>query len=289
MRAVEALHAGWQWPAEVELVDGGTQGLALLPIVQAASHLLILDAIDAGLAPGELAVFADDAVPAYLTAKNEPAPNRLCRGAGAGRVVWPVAGPAGAGGRAAGGAGRLRRQPDRAGARAVAAGAGARAGHSGRLGAYPPRARRRPPTACIDASLALLPYEAGRPSAEAACRVAMRACWRKGGLDKAMCGCAMQVLRLESPFAVWCRDASGGEALIDIGLIAAPQPGDWLLTFRRGARGDRRTNRRADSVRAGGGGRRAGRRTRSGRALCRFDQPRTAIARIFTAAKESAA
>ena len=69
VRAVEALHAGWQWPAEVELVDGGTQGLALLPIVQAASHLLILDAIDAGLAPGELAVFADDAVPAYLTAK----------------------------------------------------------------------------------------------------------------------------------------------------------------------------------------------------------------------------
>ena len=40
-----------------------------MPIVQAASHLLILDAIDAGLAPGELAVFADDAVPAYLTAK----------------------------------------------------------------------------------------------------------------------------------------------------------------------------------------------------------------------------
>lgn len=69
VRAVEALHAGWQWPAEVELVDGGTQGLALLPIVQAASHLLILDAIDAGLAPGALAVFEDDAVPAYLTAK----------------------------------------------------------------------------------------------------------------------------------------------------------------------------------------------------------------------------
>jgi len=52
VRAVEALHAGWQWPAEVELVDGGTQGLALLPIVQAASHLLILDAIDAGAGAG---------------------------------------------------------------------------------------------------------------------------------------------------------------------------------------------------------------------------------------------
>ncbi|HNX71376.1 HypC/HybG/HupF family hydrogenase formation chaperone [Rivihabitans pingtungensis] len=52
-----------------------------------------------------------------------------------------------------------------------------------------------------------------------------------------MCvGVPMQVLRLESPFAVWCRDASGGEALIDIGLIAAPQPGDWLLTFLGAAR-----------------------------------------------------
>jgi len=69
VRAAEALYAGWALPDHVEVVDGGTQGLALLPIVQSASHLLILDAIDAGLTPGELAVFEDDAVPAYLTAK----------------------------------------------------------------------------------------------------------------------------------------------------------------------------------------------------------------------------
>ena len=69
VRAAEALYAGWVLPDHVEVVDGGTQGLALLPIVQSASHLLILDAIDAGLTPGELAVFEDDAVPAYLTAK----------------------------------------------------------------------------------------------------------------------------------------------------------------------------------------------------------------------------
>ncbi len=69
VRAAEALYAGWALPEHVEVVDGGTQGLALLPIVQSASHLLILDAIDAGLAPGALAVFEDDAVPAYLTAK----------------------------------------------------------------------------------------------------------------------------------------------------------------------------------------------------------------------------
>ncbi len=69
VRAAEALYAGWALPEHVEVVDGGTQGLALLPIVQSASHLLSLDAIDAGLAPGALAVFEDDAVPAYLTAK----------------------------------------------------------------------------------------------------------------------------------------------------------------------------------------------------------------------------
>ena len=69
VRAVEALNAGWTCGPEVRLVDGGTQGLALLPVVGEAGLLVILDAVDFGLAPGTLMVAADDEVPRYLTAK----------------------------------------------------------------------------------------------------------------------------------------------------------------------------------------------------------------------------
>jgi hydrogenase maturation protease len=69
VRCAEALYARYDLPAHVEVIDGGTQGLLLLPYVEAADHLLILDAIDFGLPPGTLRAYHDDAVPAYLTAK----------------------------------------------------------------------------------------------------------------------------------------------------------------------------------------------------------------------------
>jgi hydrogenase maturation protease len=69
VRVVEALHAAYDFPPQVQLMDGGTQGLFLLPFVQAARHLLILDAIDYGLAPGELKVVRGDDVPRYMGAK----------------------------------------------------------------------------------------------------------------------------------------------------------------------------------------------------------------------------
>ncbi len=45
------------------------RGLALLPWLQQTEKLLIMDAIDFGMAPGSLAMFRDEQVPAYLTAK----------------------------------------------------------------------------------------------------------------------------------------------------------------------------------------------------------------------------
>lgn len=69
IRAVEALNAEYRLPADVCVMDGGTQGLFLLPWVRNASRLLILDAIDYGLTPGEIRVIRDDDVPQYLGAK----------------------------------------------------------------------------------------------------------------------------------------------------------------------------------------------------------------------------
>jgi hydrogenase maturation protease len=69
VRCVEALRAGWDFGPQVQLADGGTQGLYLLPLVQQATHLLILDAVDYGLEPGTLKVVEGDAVPHFLGAR----------------------------------------------------------------------------------------------------------------------------------------------------------------------------------------------------------------------------
>jgi len=69
VRCVEALQAGWDFAPHVQLVDGGTQGLYLLPLVQSADRLLILDAVDYGRAPGTLELVADDEVPRFLGAR----------------------------------------------------------------------------------------------------------------------------------------------------------------------------------------------------------------------------
>ena len=69
VRCVEALDQRWQFAPHVQLVDGGTQGLYLIQHVQAARKLLIFDAIDYGLAPGELKLVADDEVPRFMGAK----------------------------------------------------------------------------------------------------------------------------------------------------------------------------------------------------------------------------
>jgi hydrogenase maturation protease len=69
VRAVEALHAGWRFPAGVRLLDGGTQGLYLLPDVEGCRRLLIFDAVDYGLEPGTLKVVRDGEVPAFMGVK----------------------------------------------------------------------------------------------------------------------------------------------------------------------------------------------------------------------------
>ena len=66
VRAVEALNDGWRFPEYVTLMDGGTQGLYLLPHVQSARQVLVFDAIDYGLEPGTLQVVRDDDIPSYL-------------------------------------------------------------------------------------------------------------------------------------------------------------------------------------------------------------------------------
>ena len=41
----------------MDLVDGGVLGLDLLPMIEECSHLLVLDAVNAGSAPGTVVEF----------------------------------------------------------------------------------------------------------------------------------------------------------------------------------------------------------------------------------------
>ncbi len=69
VRAVERLAEDWSFPANVTVMDGGTQGLYLLPHLEAADALIVIDAIDYGLPPGTRREFRDGDVPAFLGAK----------------------------------------------------------------------------------------------------------------------------------------------------------------------------------------------------------------------------
>jgi hydrogenase maturation protease len=69
VRAVEALHAAFEFPSHVRVMDGGTQGIFLIPWVRIANRLLILDAIDYGLEPGSLRVIRNDDVPRFMGAR----------------------------------------------------------------------------------------------------------------------------------------------------------------------------------------------------------------------------
>ena len=69
IRAVEALNARYAFPDDVRVMDGGTQGIFLLPWVTSAKRLLILDAVDFGMEPATLRMVEGDDVPCFMGAK----------------------------------------------------------------------------------------------------------------------------------------------------------------------------------------------------------------------------
>ncbi|QLL64599.1 HyaD/HybD family hydrogenase maturation endopeptidase [Sinorhizobium mexicanum] len=69
VRAVEAFHKAYEVPANVTILDGGTQGLHLVQFVNEHDRLIVFDAIDYGLVPGTMKVVEDDEVPKFTSAK----------------------------------------------------------------------------------------------------------------------------------------------------------------------------------------------------------------------------
>ncbi|MDF0600228.1 HyaD/HybD family hydrogenase maturation endopeptidase [Psychromarinibacter sp. C21-152] len=69
VRCVEHLAGTLRYGTEVTVLDGGTQGLYLLPFLEEADVMVVFDAVDYGLAPGEMKVVEGDEIPAFMGAK----------------------------------------------------------------------------------------------------------------------------------------------------------------------------------------------------------------------------
>lgn len=69
VHAARTLQAKYPDPAGFVIHDGGTLGLNLLPLVDDATHLLILDAVDAGREPGALIELVGEQIPLFGGAK----------------------------------------------------------------------------------------------------------------------------------------------------------------------------------------------------------------------------
>jgi hydrogenase maturation protease len=70
--ALERLQATYTVPPEVELVDGGTWGMNLLPLIEDADELILIDAIHAGVEPGTAVRLERSRLPRYLATKISP-------------------------------------------------------------------------------------------------------------------------------------------------------------------------------------------------------------------------
>ena len=68
-RRITPWAARYTFPDDVRLMDGGTQGIFLLPWVCSAKRLLIFDAVDFGMEPAALRMVQGDEVPCFMGAK----------------------------------------------------------------------------------------------------------------------------------------------------------------------------------------------------------------------------
>lgn len=72
VRAVELLQQEYETPEEVEILDGGTAGMALYEHIIDRDYLIVLDAVNTGRPPGTLVRLVDDEVPAFFRNKVSP-------------------------------------------------------------------------------------------------------------------------------------------------------------------------------------------------------------------------
>ncbi len=78
VHAVEALERRFILPKDVEVVDGGTTGMELLPDLEDAEQLIVIDAVRVGKPPASVVRLTGDDVPAFFKTKLSPHQIGLC-------------------------------------------------------------------------------------------------------------------------------------------------------------------------------------------------------------------
>jgi hydrogenase maturation protease len=72
LAALARLESQYAMDPGVHLVDGGTWGMNLLPMIEDTRRLVLLDAIRSGALPGTLVVLERDQLPRYFALKLSP-------------------------------------------------------------------------------------------------------------------------------------------------------------------------------------------------------------------------
>lgn len=72
VRVAQRLKLDYIFPHNVNVVDGGTLGLDLLPFLEGVTHLILVDAIDCGELPGYSMKFSGEEISVVMETKISP-------------------------------------------------------------------------------------------------------------------------------------------------------------------------------------------------------------------------
>jgi hydrogenase maturation protease len=67
VHAIKVIQERFAVPPELDIVDGGTSGLDLLPFIEGRERVLFVDAVDFGKEPGFIGELVNDDIPAFFT------------------------------------------------------------------------------------------------------------------------------------------------------------------------------------------------------------------------------
>ncbi len=69
VHAVNTMKESYTFSPDIEIIDGGTLGLDLLPFIEGRERLLIIDAVNFGKEPGYIGVLENEEIPSTILTK----------------------------------------------------------------------------------------------------------------------------------------------------------------------------------------------------------------------------
>ncbi|MBI5328891.1 MAG: HyaD/HybD family hydrogenase maturation endopeptidase [Deltaproteobacteria bacterium] len=69
VHVIETLRKDFDFPKNIQLIDGGTIGLNLLSFIEGMDKILIIDAVNIKKEPGTIVIIDDEDIPSFVSAK----------------------------------------------------------------------------------------------------------------------------------------------------------------------------------------------------------------------------